>query len=65
MSSLWPSGHILHLHPVPFVTGAPELVKLLTEDVEKLTGGKVALGDEPKEIADGMGGISGIKKNWD
>ncbi|NLL39899.1 MAG: anaerobic carbon-monoxide dehydrogenase catalytic subunit [Clostridiales bacterium] len=47
-------GAYTHLSPVPFVTGAPELVKLLTEDVEKLTGGKVALGDEPKEIADGI-----------
>jgi carbon-monoxide dehydrogenase catalytic subunit len=27
------------------------LVKLLTEDVEGLTGGKIALGDDPVEVA--------------
>lgn len=33
-------GAYTHLSPTPFVTGAPKLVKLLTEDVEGLTGGK-------------------------
>jgi carbon-monoxide dehydrogenase catalytic subunit len=47
-------GAYTHLSPVPFITGAPKLVKLLTEDVEGLTGGKIALGDEPKAIADGI-----------
>lgn len=47
-------GTYTHLSPVPFMTGAPNLVKLLTEDVENLTGGKVALGDDPKEVADGI-----------
>lgn len=42
-------GAYTHLSPTPFVTGAPNLVKLLTEDVEGLTGGKIALGDDPKE----------------
>lgn len=28
-----------------------QLVKLLTEDVEKLTGGKRVLGDDPTEVA--------------
>ncbi|WP_236860170.1 anaerobic carbon-monoxide dehydrogenase catalytic subunit [Candidatus Formimonas warabiya] len=45
-------GAYTHLSPTPFVTGAPQLVKLLTEDVETLTGGKIALGDDPKEAAD-------------
>lgn len=45
-------GAYTHLSPAPFITGAPNLVKLLTEDVEKMTGGKVALGDDPKKIAD-------------
>jgi carbon-monoxide dehydrogenase catalytic subunit len=45
-------GAYTHLSPVPFLTGAPNLVKLLTEDVEGLTGGKVILGDDPKEAAD-------------
>lgn len=44
-------GTYTHLSPVPFMTGAPKLVKLLTQDVVNLTGGKVALGDDPIEIA--------------
>ncbi len=44
-------GAYTHLSPTPFVTGAPALVKLLTEDVEGLTGGKVALGDDPVQVA--------------
>ncbi len=44
-------GAYTHLSPTPFVTGAPNLVKLLTEDVEGITGGKIALGDDPVEIA--------------
>lgn len=44
-------GAYTHLSPTPFITGAPKLVKLLTEDVEELTGGKVALGDDPIEAA--------------
>jgi carbon-monoxide dehydrogenase catalytic subunit len=47
-------GAYTHLSPTPFVTGAPNLVKLLTEDVEGLTGGKIALGDDPKEVAAGI-----------
>jgi carbon-monoxide dehydrogenase catalytic subunit len=45
-------GAATHLSPVPFVTGAPQLVKLLTEDVENVTGGKVLLGDDPFEAAE-------------
>lgn len=44
-------GAYTHLSPTPFITGAPDLVKLLTEDVEGLTGGKVALGDDPVQVA--------------
>lgn len=40
-------GAYTHLSPAPFITGAPNLAKLLTQDVEELTGGKVALGDDP------------------
>lgn len=47
-------GTYTHLSPTPFVTGAPNLVKLLTEDVEGLTGGKVALGDDPVEVANNI-----------
>jgi carbon-monoxide dehydrogenase catalytic subunit len=45
-------GTYTHLSPTPFVTGAPQLVKLLTEDVESLTGGKIALGDDPIQVAE-------------
>lgn len=44
-------GAYTHLSPTPFITGAPNLVKLVTEDVENLTGGKVALGDDPIQVA--------------
>jgi anaerobic carbon-monoxide dehydrogenase catalytic subunit len=47
-------GAYTHLSPTPFVTGAQQLVKLLTEDVEGLTGGKVALGDDPVEVANNI-----------
>ncbi len=47
-------GAYTHLSPVPFVTGAPKLVKLLTQDVVNLTGGKVVLGDDPIEVANGI-----------
>lgn len=47
-------GAYTHLSPTPFLTGAEKLVKLLTEDVEGLTGGKVALGDNPIEVANNI-----------
>lgn len=47
-------GAYTHLSPTPFITGAPNLVKLLTEDVEGLTGGRIVLGDDPVEVADGI-----------
>ena len=47
-------GAYTHLSPTPFITGAPQLVKLMTEDVEEITGGKIALGDDPVEVADGI-----------
>lgn len=47
-------GLYTHLSPTPPITGGPDLVRLLTEDLEGLTGGKVALGDDPSEAADGI-----------
>jgi carbon-monoxide dehydrogenase catalytic subunit len=47
-------GAYTHLSPTPFMSGAPNLVKLLTEDAEGLTGGKIALGDDPVEAANGI-----------
>ncbi len=47
-------GLYTHVSPTPPVTGAPEVVKLLTEDLEGLTGGKLALGEDPAQVADGI-----------
>jgi len=47
-------GLYTHVAPTPPITGAPELVKLLTEDLEGITGGKVALGHEPAAVAEAM-----------
>lgn len=47
-------GAYTHLSPTPFITGAGDLVKLLTEDAEEITGGKIALGDDPVEVANGI-----------
>jgi len=47
-------GAYTHLSPTPFLSGAPKLVKLVTEEVEGLTGGKVALGDDPIEVANNI-----------
>lgn len=47
-------GLYTHVAPTPPVTGAPELVKLLTEDLEGITGGKLALGHDPMEVANGI-----------
>jgi len=47
-------GFYTHVSPTPPVTGSDKVVKLLTEDVEKLTGGKIAVGEDPVAVADGM-----------
>jgi len=47
-------GLYTHVSPTPPVTGAPDVVRLLTEDVENLTGGKFAVGDDPVQIVDGI-----------
>ncbi|MEO5359347.1 MAG: anaerobic carbon-monoxide dehydrogenase catalytic subunit [Nitrospirota bacterium] len=47
-------GLYTHVSPVPAVTGAPDVVKLLTQDIENLTGGKIAVGDDPVQIANGI-----------
>ncbi|MDR3543801.1 MAG: anaerobic carbon-monoxide dehydrogenase catalytic subunit [Desulfosporosinus sp.] len=55
-------GAYTHLSPTPFVTGAPQLVKLLTQDVEGLTGGKIALGDDPVEVANNIEAHINLKR---
>jgi len=47
-------GLYTHVAPVPPITGAPELVKLLTENVETLTGGKLAFEPDPVRAVDGI-----------
>jgi carbon-monoxide dehydrogenase catalytic subunit len=47
-------GAYTHLSPTPFMTGAPQLVQLLTEKAEDIVGGKVALGDDPVEVANNI-----------
>jgi carbon-monoxide dehydrogenase catalytic subunit len=47
-------GLYTHVSPIPPVTGAEGLVKLLTQDVEGLLGGKLAVGDDPTAAVDGM-----------
>lgn len=44
-------GAFTHLSPTPFMTGAPQLVELLTNKAEDVTGGKIALGDDPVQAA--------------
>lgn len=44
-------GTYTHLSPTPFMTGAPDLVSLLTEKVKGVTGGNIALGDDPIQVA--------------
>lgn len=44
-------GLYTHMSPIPPVTGGEELAKFLTQGLEDLTGGKVALSDDPTEAA--------------
>ena len=36
------------------MTGAPQLVELLTKKAEDVTGGKFALGEDPVEVANNI-----------
>ena len=47
-------GLYVHVSPVPFVTGAPRLVKLVTEDLPAVTGGKLAVETDPHEAVAAM-----------
>ena len=47
-------GLYVHVNPVPFVTGAPRLVKLVTEDLPGVTGGKLAVETDPIEAVAAM-----------
>jgi carbon-monoxide dehydrogenase catalytic subunit len=47
-------GAYTHVSPMPPVGGAPKLVKLLTEDLEGITGAKLAVESDPVEAVNGM-----------
>lgn len=47
-------GAYTHLSPTPFMTGAPKLIELLTEKAKDVTGGNIALGDNPVEVANNI-----------
>ncbi len=47
-------GLYTHVAPMPPVGGAPRLVKLLTQDIEGLTGGKLAVQTDMVEAAKGI-----------
>jgi len=47
-------GLYTHVAPTPPITGASELVKLLTEDVEGLTGGKLVFEPDPLKAVNGI-----------
>ena len=47
-------GVYTHVAPLPPVSGAPELIKLVTNDVEDLTGGKLSVEADPIDAVNGI-----------
>jgi carbon-monoxide dehydrogenase catalytic subunit len=47
-------GLYTYVNPVPTVTGAPNLVKLLTEDLNQVTGGLLNVEKDPVKAVDGI-----------
>ena len=47
-------GLYTYVNPVPTVTGAPALVKLLTQDCTEVTGGQLHVETDPVEAVEGM-----------
>lgn len=47
-------GVYTHVAPLPPVSGGPELVQLVTRDVEGITGGKLAVEADAKSAVDGI-----------
>ena len=54
-------GLYTYVNPIPTVTGAPDLVKLLTGDIKGLTGGLLSVETDPVKAVDGM--LSHIEAN--
>lgn len=47
-------GLYTYVNPVPTVTGGPNLVKLLTEDLKDITGGLLHIETDAKEAVDAI-----------
>ncbi|MEW6081898.1 MAG: anaerobic carbon-monoxide dehydrogenase catalytic subunit [Bacillota bacterium] len=47
-------GLLTHLGPIPPVTGSPLVTKVLTQDIEGLTGGRVLVEEDPLKAARAM-----------
>jgi len=47
-------GLYTYVNPVPTVTGAPNLVQLLTEDCREVTGGVMNVEKDPVKAVEGM-----------
>ena len=47
-------GLYTYVNPVPTVTGAPNLVRLLTQDCEQVTGGMLNVEEDPVKAADAI-----------
>ncbi|MBW1996940.1 MAG: anaerobic carbon-monoxide dehydrogenase catalytic subunit [Deltaproteobacteria bacterium] len=54
-------GLYTYVNPVPNVTGAPNLVRLLTEELSGITGGLLNVNTDPVEAADAL--LGHIEKN--
>ncbi|MBZ4658829.1 MAG: acetyl-CoA decarbonylase/synthase complex subunit alpha, partial [Desulfacinum sp.] len=54
-------GLYTYVNPIPNVTGAPNLVKLLTEELTGVTGGLLNVNPDPREAADAL--LAHIEKN--
>ena len=54
-------GLFTYVNPVPTVTGAPQLVKLLTQDCKQVTGGLLNVETDPVKAVDAM--LSHIEAN--
>jgi len=47
-------GLYTYVNPIPTVTGAPNLVKLLTEELSDITGGLLNVNPDPQEASDAL-----------
>lgn len=55
-------GLYTYVNPIPTVTGAPNQVKLLTEDLKGLTGGILPVEPDPVKAVDGIAAHRGKEK---